>query len=148
MFYVGVRIEINSRSLKNEKLQEIFNTNSNNTKILELYRNGKITVNKKDNMLIACGKKDDKSISNLTNFSVLVALEKPREDIERVVKIVNVLGNDKLIKEKVKTFVLEQSILNKISEFSQLKQSFIILNELIPHFIETAWYYAPEAKIE
>ena len=146
MIYLGVRVEINSKNIKDKNFQSNYNK-SGSAKIFDLCENGRVALEKKNELLLVCGKKD-KNPSNLTNFSLLVELKKSKSDLERIVKIINVLGNDKLIKEKAKAFVSGQSILNNIVELEPLKQAFKEVSSRIPNFMELAWYYAPEIKIE
>jgi uncharacterized protein YydD (DUF2326 family) len=84
----------------------------------------------------------------MTNFSVMAKAGNKKSDIERVVQIINVLGNDRLIRERVLTFVDGNSMLNHIPELEHLKVAFEDLEKLMPGFIKTAWYYAPEARLK
>jgi hypothetical protein len=146
--FVGVRIEISNRSNKikdiNTRYFDTYKTNS----ITDYHENGKVTIERKDGMLIAHGKEEDKFNTGLINFSVMNELEGEQEELQRLIKIVNVLGNDRLIKEKVSVFVEGKSMLNNIKEFGGLVQLFKNINKLAPGFIDGAWYYAPEATLE
>ena len=148
LLYVGVRVEISNRTLKIKDLAEAYNKNSTGAKILDVHGNGRITVEKSKEMIIARGKQEDKIPTGMINFSVMLPIETNNKELERIVKIVNVLGNDRLIREKVKTFVLGQSALNKMPEFAGLILAFNSINKFIPGFIEVAWYYAPEVNFE
>lgn len=148
LLYVGVRIEISNRTLKIKDLVDKYNSTSTSAKIFDVHDNGRITVEKKQEMIIARGKQEDKLPTGMINFSVMLPIESTNPELERIVKIVNVLGNDRLIREKVKTFVMGQSALNKMPEFSGLTMAFQSINKLIPGFVEVAWYYAPEVKFE
>lgn len=146
--YVGVRVEIASRFVRtNKNLVKKYNSSHKNTQLFDLHRDGKIAVEKDGIMLIARGAKPDKGPTGLVNFSVMAEIKsKKRKDIERIVQIVNVLGNDRLIRERVHTFVGGRSLLNAISELAEIKNAFVELDTLIPGFVKAGWYYAPEAK--
>jgi len=75
-------------------------------------------------------------------------VSKSLEEVERIIKIINVLGNDRLIREKVDLFSDGKSMLNNIKELKLLSQAFDNLDELLPGFIKTDWFYAPEAILK
>ena len=142
--YLGVRVEVANRYMI-KGLQKKYNDAHDETKIFDLHSNGKITVEKKESMLIARGANNDKQYgTKMVNFSVMTEINKD-EEVRRIVQIVNVLGNDRLIREKISVFVSGGSILNAIPELDQLKDAFISLESIMPGFIKTGWYYAPEA---
>jgi len=142
--YLGVRVEIANRFAVKD-LADTFNADHDDTQIFDLHKDGKITVEKKDSMLIARGAKNDKpNNSGLVNFSLMAEVNKD-EELRRVVQIVNVLGNDRLIRERVNVFVNGKSLLNAIPELDQLKNAFVSLESMMPGFIKAGWYYAPEA---
>ncbi len=146
--YVGVRIEISNRTLKIKDLADTYNNTNSMAKIFDVHDNGRIAVEKSKDMLIARGKQEDRVHTGLINFSLMLPIETTEKEIERIVKIVNVLGNDRLIRERVKTFVLGQSALNKMPEFAGLTNVFKNMNSFIPNFTAIAWYYAPEVKFK
>ena len=145
--YIGFRVELASRIVKSDlsKIIKQYNIN-NNTQLFDPYDNGKITVERIKTMLIARGDKDKfiKNNGSMVNFSVMTPI--PRKELERVVQIVNVLGNNKLIRERVKIFVDRKSTLNQIPEFTSIIDAFNKIESYIPGFILSGWYYAPEAK--
>lgn len=146
--YIGVRVELASRVARLDKLKS-YNRKFKTTRVFDVTDNGRITVEKSSQMIIAKGKKDEKGPNGLVNFSVMTTqdTDEPAE-IERVVKIVNVLGNDRLIRERVHTFVTGRSLLNSIPELKPLVEAFRNLEDLMPGFIEAGWYYAPEARFQ
>jgi len=152
LLYIGVRVEISNRSIRGvgdmDNVQKEYNKNSQ-VKIFDIQREGRITVNKHDNMITAKGTTDDVNDRGLINFAFMSKLSgksSSKIELERVVKIINVLGNDRVIRERVDTFTTEASMLNHIPELQSLKQAFLNLNNFIPGFTKIAWYYAPEAK--
>lgn len=143
--YLGVRVEIANRFLPRKNLIKQYNKTHTSTQLFDLYQDGKITVEKNCSMLIARGAKNDKGKSSgLVNFSVMAEINK-MEEARRVIQIVNVLGNDRLIREKVSVFVSGRSILNALPELAELKLAFKDLDSIMPGFIKSGWYYAPEA---
>lgn len=68
------------------------------------------------------------------------------EDIIRNVKIINVLSNDKIRRERIKDFVENKSILQHIKMFDRFHETFEELNEKIPSFINSATMYIPEVR--
>lgn len=144
--YIGLRVEVVSRVVKIDlaKMVEQYNS-SNESRIFDFYTNGKITVERDGNMLIARG---EKNITNqkggMINFSVMVPLE--QKEVNRIVQIVNVLGNGRLIKERINTFIEGNSTLNHLPELDGLIVAIKEINSYIPGLVRGGWYYAPEAK--
>lgn len=143
--YLGVRVELATRFYTINNLPARYNRKYKQTRVTDVNKNGKIAVEKTRTMLIARGEKQPKEReTGLVNFSVGIWMGDNQQDAERVVQIVNVLGNNKLIKERVKTFVDEKSTLNSIPELSRLRDAFVNLEQMMPGFISAGWYYAPE----
>jgi hypothetical protein len=144
LFYLGMRVEIANRFMVKD-LEKKYNSIHKDTKIFDLCKNGRITVEKKSAMLMAKGIKNDKlSTSGLTNFSVMRKISKD-EEARRIVQIINVLGNDRLIRERISLFINCKSLLNAIPELDILRTAFLNIESVMPGFIKTGWYYAPEA---
>src|SRR5574337_160250 len=137
--YIGIRIEISNRVSKTKELLTEFNGKTK-YKIFDFNTNGKITMNKQQSDIITvCGKQESKN-TGMINFALLQPLDVEENEIKRVVKIINVLGNGKLLKERVKTFVIEKSVLNKLPEFYNLNEALHCIDKIVPGFIENAWY--------
>ncbi len=145
--YLGVRVEIANRFFVANNLEKQYNSAHDATRIFDVWREGKITVEKRDAMIIARGAKNDKSSTGLVNFSVMSEMSEDKE-IRRVVQIVNVLGNNRLIRERVSIFVNGRSLLNAIPEMQTIRDAFINLDSILPGFIKAGWYYAPEARFQ
>lgn len=145
--YIGVRVEIVSRIVKGDigKIVDKYNK-KNEAKMLDLYTNGKITVERKDSMLIARGEPDKRKKKNggTLNFSVMIPIE--TSEINRVIQIINVLGNGRLIRERINTFTGGNSTLNNLPELDGLVTALTGIEKYIPGFIKGGWYYAPEAN--
>jgi len=143
--YIGFRVEVASRIAggKAEKLIKRFNKKGR-SRVFDLFINGKITVERIDEMLIARGaENNNKKNTPNVNFAIMIPIDEC--DTDRIVQIVNVLGNGRLIRERTKTFVDGQSAINKIPEFHGIIDAFKDLDKLMPGLINASWYYAPEA---
>lgn len=145
--YIGVRVEIVSRTVKSDlcKIVEQYNS-QNESQLFDLHTNGKITIERKNSMIIARGEEDKRKKYNggIVNFSVMVPIDSKK--IERVVQIINVLGNERLIRERVSYFVVGSSALNNLPELCGLTKALKTVDTYIPGFIRCGWYYAPEAN--
>jgi len=141
--YVGFRVEVTNKYIVRNFIRR-FNSGQKTLQVSDLYKDGKIAIEKTDHMLIARGQKIDKSDTGLANFAALVEVGDYNE-LERLVKIINVLGNDRLIRERVYSFIGGKSILNAIPQLAPLKDAFVKIERLAPGFIKAGWYYAPEA---
>jgi hypothetical protein len=145
--YIGVRAEVVSRIVKTDlcKIVEQYNT-KNESQLFDLYVNGKITVERINSMIIARGEEDKrkKKSSGTVNFSIMLPIDK--KEVDRIVQIINVLGNGRLIRERVNTFVSGNSTLNKLPELGGLVKALNTVDSFIPGFIKGGWYYAPEAN--
>lgn len=145
--YLGVRVEIANRFFNAKEIKQ-YNRRNKNTKVLDIHDSGKITVEKTDSMLIARGEKNDKHDTGMVNFSVMGKMSSDEKEVMRVVQIINVLGNDRLIRERVNTFVEGRSVLSAIPELHALNQAFSNLEKMMPGFTKAGWYYAPEAILK
>ena len=143
--YIGVRVEISGMIVGDASLLPGICSNAN---IADIHTDGRVIVERPSGMLIGRGKTDIKSKGdNLVNFS-LMAPACSKNDAIRVVKIVNVLGNDKLIREKVSVFVSGESVLCNIPEMKFLVEAFKEIDSVFKGFISKGWYFAPEAKFK
>jgi len=146
--YIGFRVEIVSRIVKKDTGLIVSTYNANgDSRIFDLFTDGKITVERDKSMLIARGAKEhrkNKRQGAAMNFSLMVPIGE--KELPRIVEIVNVLGNGRLIRERVKTFIDRGSTLNNLPELSGMITAFQELETYIPGFINGGWYYAPEAK--
>lgn len=144
--YLGVRVELANRFYTVKNLSARYNRKYKTTRVFDVRENGKIAVEKRKSMLIARGDTQvkEKPETGLVNFSVGVDMNSKTKDADRIVQIINVLGNDRLIKERVLTFIEGKSMLNSIPELKMLTEAFKNLEDLMPGFIKAGWYYAPE----
>ena len=149
--YIGFRVEIASRLLP-AKSDEVVNTyNAQGSYLIkDLQKNGRITVNKSAGMISASGGEDKNQPGRygaMVNFAVMTPMGSTQE-LERIVQIINVLGNGRLIRERVKTFTDGDSTLNNLPELQELRDALTMMDQYIPGFINGGWYYAPEAIFE
>ena len=145
-FWIGFKVEVASRFIGKGFLCQFNESGNEQIKLLDLNRDGKIVIEKIDKMLIVHGQKTEPRFeTGLANFSLLAKLKSKDEGI-RIIKIINVLGNDRLIRERISAFVNGRSMLSALPELAPLKDAFIKLEEMRPGLIKTGWYYAPEAS--
>ena len=147
--YIGFRVELATRIITDPAtLAERYNA-TGSARIFDLYPDGRITAEKRDGMIIARGaeetRKRTQNTGGMVNFSLMVPIE---NDLTRVVQIVNILGNNRLIRERIKTFTDGRSTLNQIPELHMMKNAFERAEEHCPGIIVGGWYYAPEALWE
>lgn len=142
--YIGFRVEISKKALVIKDLDKKYNS-SHLTKIFDLHYDGRITIEKRKDILLVKGVKLDKSANGMSNFAVMTKV-KSKSEAERLAKIMNVLGNDRLIRERVGLFVNQKSVLNSIPELDPLRDAFLDLESLLPGFSKLAWYYCPELR--
>ena len=143
--YIGFRVELASRIVKTDldKIVNKYNTESS-AKLFDIHTSGKITIEYVNSMVIARGKNDkQRHQGGMINFSVMIPIISG--ELHRVIQIINVLGNGRLIRERVKTFVDGKSALNQIPELTGIVDAFSGIESHIPGFTLGGWYYAPEA---
>ena len=142
--YVGVRAELPGSIIKKDynNLLDEYNS-SGDYRIFDIQVDGRITMERINNMLTARGADGNKKKQGMINFALMIPAES-KESAERVVQIVNVLGNNKLIRERVLTFVDGSSALCDLPELCELRDAFTSLNDLVSGFVMGGWYYAPE----
>jgi hypothetical protein len=140
-YFLGFRIEIIGKMFPSLNLEKKYNSTHKETFIYDVHKNSKILVSKINSIILARGDTRNKN-SGLTNFGVMVRID--REEAERIAKIINVLGNDRLIKEKVSFFVSQKSTLNTLKELAPLRDAFIDIEKMVPGFTKYGWYFAPE----
>lgn len=144
-FWIGFRVEVANHFVGRNFVRRFNGNGKEKTRILELNRDGKIIVKKINKMLVASGQKLEKGTeTGLANFSLLTKMNS-EDEASRVTQIINVLGNDRLIRERVAVFMNGRSMLDALPELTPLKNAFVKLEKIVPGFIMAAWFYAPEA---
>ena len=146
--YIGFRVEIASRNAPHNLEKVIITYNATNScSIRDLKTNGKIAINNLPGMIMACGDIEKRKLTKsyaMVNFALVTPISN-REELERTIQIINVLGDGRLIRERVKTFVDGKSILNKIPQLKILESALLKMEQYMPGLIAGGWYYAPEA---
>jgi len=146
VYYVGFRIEVAKRIITMDDIVLTYNKNHSDTQLFDFHKEGRILIKKTKELLLAHGE-DVNYPTDVSNFAVMIAINRKKE-AERLIKIINVLGNDRLLKERVKTFINGKSTLNNIDELVLLKQALKDLDKIIPGLIRIGFYYAPDAKLK
>jgi hypothetical protein len=141
---VGLRIELPSRLVK-EDLDVEYRKKFGTSDVYGVCCHSKIITESVKEVFLARGCKDESL--NTSSFAVLVDLNADLNNALRVVKIINILGDDKIMRERVKDFVDRKSQLCLIPELQGLFQVLQNLTKLIPRFLELAWFSAPDAKL-
>lgn len=94
-----------------------------------------------------------RSMSNKQTLYSSVALLKhfksddPLKDLERLVKMANILADDQLIKEPVNKILNDRSVLSPIPEYASLKEGILKLLEIFPEIRNKCQIYVPEARL-
>lgn len=144
MAFIGFRIEVakkfNKRDL--DKLMRSYNEKSGLARIMDFNINSKIFPEEKSD-LIYVGTQDSKKNDGFSNFSIMLKVPRKKEVI-RLTKIINVLGNDRVIRERISVFTKKQSMLNDLKELNDLIPSLKLLNDFVPGILNNGYYYAPE----
>lgn len=85
--------------------------------------------------------------SERTNFMAGFPAEHGFAEALRTARIVNVLSNDKVKRERIHDFLQGKSVLKHLPQFERLIGTFIEFDRLVPRFITTAAMYVPETRI-
>lgn len=85
--------------------------------------------------------------SQRTNFMASFAAKNGFTEAMRVARIVNVLSNDKIRRERIYDFIQGKSVLKHIPQFECLIAPFIEFDRLVPKFMATAVMHVPETRI-
>ena len=76
-----------------------------------------------------------------------VGLEENPQEAVKIAKIINILSNDKLRKEKMEDFCKEQTITKDFPIYKSFQDLFSFMNDICPDFIAKSNIYVPEIKI-
>ena len=128
------------------RLKNNYNKRKNPVRILDFNYSGKIELVDRDDKKDYCdiiGKKlgDGK----ICNFAVTIEVDE--ETAKRVAALVNVLGNDRIIRERIPVFCNKTSMIAHIEEFEEFFKLFDYLSKNISGFKNRATYYCPYCKI-
>jgi hypothetical protein len=141
-FFVGVRVELPTKLITNKDLGKLYKKAYKQKLTFDVTCDQKIAPEYVDDLILA--KPSNEKQANLSSFP-LFAIFTDLEAALRVIRILNVLGDDKLIRESVRSFMDDKSNLSNLKELSSLKTVFGNMNAIVPHFTELAWFSAPDA---
>lgn len=145
---LGVRVEIPTRMLKimAAKQGDIL-AEHNNVRLDDARFGGFVGEWEDFGMISAFGHTLPDKRSERTNFMAGFAAENGFMEALRTARIVNVLSNDKVRRERIYDFLQGKSVLKHLPQFERLIGTFIEFDRLVPRFITTAAMYVPETKI-
>lgn len=142
---LGVRVETPSKLLK--KFLQLFGD-------LQLESDNILINDVRINSLI--GEKDEEELISSFSYSVpykksektnfFISLEDTCEEVTRITKIINILSNDKIRRERLDDFLNGNSVLTSLNQFDAIRKSLQILSLSIPSFVDYSTVYIPEIK--
>jgi len=68
-------------------------------------------------------------------------------DMARMVKIINVLSNDKVRRERAVDFAQGRSVLEHLEQFDPVREALLDLDRMVPSFLGCATIHIPETRI-
>lgn len=139
LIQLGVRVEMPGKNVPLE-----LTTSTEKARCADTRHNAFVSEWEDSNLISAYSHHLDKN-SSKTNF--MVAAEIANEDALRAARIVNVLSDDKVKKERVLDYLEGNSVLLHLDLFNYLKDMFIKIEEEIPSFIVSANMYVPEIRL-
>jgi hypothetical protein len=142
-YCVGLRIEIPNKLLVGKDLVKFYKKQPG-VCLMDLCKGGKVIARRVGDLILA---KNDGEGGSVSSFSLMINMNEDLEGVKRLARILNILGDDKLFKERVNTFVTGKSVLSALPEFVVLKQALISLDQLIPRFTDLTWFSGPDAKL-
>jgi hypothetical protein len=97
-----------------------------------------------DNLVISAFRSnEDRWKSEKVSFGITMRTAGGTTEADRISKLVFLLLNDRVSKEKIKIFMKDDSQLSSIPEFQDLKPIVEQLNNYIPDLISQGSFYAP-----
>ena len=97
-----------------------------------------------DNLVISAFRSnEDRWKSEKVSFGITTKTNGGTTEADRISKLAFLLLNDRVSKEKIKTFMKGESQLSALVEFQELKPIIEQLNHYIPDFISQGSFYAP-----
>jgi hypothetical protein len=85
--------------------------------------------------------------SERTSFMASFDAKTDLADAIRLTRIINVLSNDKIRRERATDFIQGHSVLEHLEQFKPIKKALIDLNKMIPSFLGCAFIHIPEIRI-
>jgi len=140
----GIRAEIPSKFMKEFNESHSIITNGCD-EIGPLCWNGTvIPEDHADNLVISAFRSNEERWkSEKVSFAITTTIDGGTAEADRISKLAFLLSNDRISKEKIKTFMKDESQLSSLSEFKELKPLIEQLNCYIPDLISQGSFYAP-----
>jgi hypothetical protein len=147
MISIGFRVEIIKNMTKRDfkKIMKSYNNGPQIAKILDFKMNSYVAPDKVKDMIIVKSCENKRCEGGVVNFSIMLPVKR-KSNVERLVRIINILGNNRLIKEKISLFVKKRSMLNDLPELNDLINGLARIEEFFPNILKVGYYYAPEAR--
>jgi hypothetical protein len=85
--------------------------------------------------------------SDRTSFMASFDASSNFADALRVVRIINILSNDKIRRERAVDFVQGHSVLEHLKQFNPIRKALVDLNKMVPSFLGCATIHIPEIRV-
>ena len=142
----GVRVEISAQHLKEFNGSHCFLTKDN----LELgpfcWNGTVIPEDHSDLVISAFRSNEDRWKTDKVSFSLLgkrFFKDEGSVQADRIGKLSFLLFNDRVSREKIKTFITGNSLLNLVPEYSWLGDTMTELDEVIPKLCDRGYFHVP-----
>lgn len=143
----GIRMEVNSPHMKDFNKSNCTLIKSGKVEIGPLSWYG--TVIPEDHLDLAISafrSNENRWKTDKVSFNLIGSVPFPEagfEQTDRIGKLTFVLSNDRIIKERVTTFMTDKSKISIIPEYSWLKETLEELNVAMPDIIDKAYFHVP-----
>lgn len=146
----GLRAELGESSLEGFN-KSVCTLNKDNFTIGKLSWNG--TTIQEDHIDFAIStyrSNENRWKSEKVSFDILCKMEceNASYESERISKLAFLLGNDRVIKEKVSIFLENKAKISPLKEYNWTNNLFNDLNNIVPGFTEKAYVYYPTLKTQ
>ncbi len=142
----GVRVEIAAQHLRDFNSSHCELTKDN----LELgpfcWNGTVIPEDHSDLVISAFRSNEDRWKSDKVSFSLLNKVffkDEGSVQADRIGKLSFLLFNDRVSREKIKTFMAGNSLLNLLPEFNWLRDTMIELNDIVPQICDRGYFHVP-----
>ena len=146
---LGVRVEVPARMLK-PMLSERGSIRIEHAGVLsdDVCPNGFVGEWEDFKLISAFGHRAAGKRSDRTSFMLSVSASEGMDESLRVARILNVLSNDKLRRERAFDLVHGRSVLQHFDQFDSIVEGLMDWGRLIPRFVESATIHVPELRVE
>ena len=144
---VGVRVEVPAfRAEKIIRKEGDIKIQTDEVKSGDARPNAFVGEIEEENILSAFSHIVPEKISRKTNFMVGFEMSDTEETIRKT-RIINVLSNDRIKKERIADYMIGKTILKHFKEFEVLKDAFKEVDKILPSFSSYAIMYVPEIRL-